>query len=91
MTAEAQLRQNSLLKHLEECGCRIVSAAGERLLVEVDRQSLEILPLARRVHDMDLTRLLAVGEAPEPFQHEHLPAVADAIASARRRSLPTIR
>ena len=51
-----------------------------------DRHRLEILPLSQRVHDMDLTGLLKLGEAPEPFEHEDLPAVADAVAAARRRS-----
>ena len=50
-----------------------------------DRDKLELLPLARRAHDMDLGRLLAVGERPVPFAHEHLPAVADAVAEAVRR------
>jgi len=50
-----------------------------------DRGELKLLPLTQRVHDMDRTRLLAVGERPEPFAHEHLPALADAIAAAVRR------
>ena len=50
-----------------------------------DRGRLKLLPLERRTHDMDLTRLLAVGEAPTAFEHPHLPAVADAIAAASAR------
>jgi hypothetical protein len=49
-----------------------------------DRGSLEVLPLSRRESDMDLTKLLHVGEAPMPFEHPDLPALADAIADARR-------
>ena len=55
-----------------------------------DRRRLEILPLAQREHDMDLARLLEVGEAPEPFEHEHLPALAEAIADARERSAAVV-
>ncbi|MCD6303618.1 MAG: hypothetical protein J7M21_01500 [Planctomycetes bacterium] len=50
-----------------------------------DRGRLEILPLAQRRHDMDLARVLAVGEAPEPFEQPDLPALAEAMAAARRR------
>ena len=50
-----------------------------------DRQRLSLLPLEQRTHDMDLTRLLALGEAPTPCEHPHLPALADAIAAANAR------
>ncbi len=49
-----------------------------------DREELDLLPLARREHDMDLCRLLHVGEAPEPFEHPDLAALASAIRDARR-------
>ncbi|HUT33092.1 MAG TPA: hypothetical protein VNE39_06415 [Planctomycetota bacterium] len=55
-----------------------------------DRQSLEILPLSQRVHDMDLSGVLPLGEAPEPFEHADLPALADAIAAARARSAAVV-
>jgi len=39
---------------------------------------------------MDLSGVLEVGEAPEPFEHEDLPAVADAMAAARARSAAVV-
>ncbi len=50
-----------------------------------DRGKLNLLPLERRTHDMDLTRLLDVGEAPMPLEHPNLPAVAEAVAKAVAR------
>jgi len=50
-----------------------------------DRSLLSLLPLEQRAHDMDLTRLLKVGEAPIAYENPHLPAVADAIAAAVAR------
>ncbi len=50
-----------------------------------DRGQLHLLPLEQRAHDMDLTRLLKVGEAPVPYENPRLPAVADAIAAAVAR------
>jgi hypothetical protein len=41
-------------------------------------------PLADRRHDMDLSRVLAVGDRPEPFQHPALPVLADAMAASVR-------
>ena len=55
-----------------------------------DRDRLKLLPLADRVHDMDLGGILAVGEAPEPFAHEHLPTLADRLAAALGRSAPVV-
>jgi hypothetical protein len=55
-----------------------------------DRRRLRLLPLSQRVHDMDLSGVLEVGEAPEPFEHEDLPAVADAMAAARARSAAVV-
>jgi len=46
-----------------------------------DRGQLRLLPLEQRAHDMDLTRLLKVGETPVPYENPHLPAVADAVAA----------
>jgi len=55
-----------------------------------DRRQLELLPLSRRAHDMDLDKVLAVGEAPEPFEHEGLARLAEAIATAKDRSAAVI-
>jgi hypothetical protein len=57
---------------------------------EFDRSRLRLLPLAERRHDMDLTKILAVGERPVPFEHPALPAIADAIAEARRRGAAVV-
>ena len=50
-----------------------------------DRDRLRLLPLGQRAHDMDLTKLLQPGEAPMPFEHEDLPALAEAVADAASR------
>ena len=50
-----------------------------------DRRRLKLLPLSQRAHDLDLATLLRVGEAPMPFDHPDLPALADALAAAGRR------
>jgi hypothetical protein len=55
-----------------------------------DRSRLEVMPLSRREHDMDLSRLLALGEAPEPFEHPDLPAIAEVVAQARRGGKPVL-
>ena len=55
-----------------------------------DRDELEILPLSRRVHDMDVSDVLALGEAPAPFEHPDLPALADAVAAANERSAAVV-
>jgi hypothetical protein len=39
---------------------------------------------------MDLTRLLKLGEAPEPFEHPDLPTIAQAVAQARRGGKPVL-
>jgi len=57
---------------------------------EFDRSRLHLRPLAARQHDMDLGKVLAVGEAPLPFEHPALPQVADAVAAARKRSAAVI-
>ena len=55
-----------------------------------DRDGLEVLPLSQRAHDMDLSKLLHVGEAPMGFEHADLPALADAIADARRNGAAVV-
>ncbi|HUU57901.1 MAG TPA: hypothetical protein VMZ50_00035 [Phycisphaerae bacterium] len=55
-----------------------------------DRDKLRRLPLAQRSHDMDLTEVLEVGEAPVAFEHPALPAVADALVAARRRGASVV-
>jgi hypothetical protein len=57
---------------------------------QFDRSRLRLRPLAERQHDMDLSKVLAVGEAPLPFSHPALPAIADAVAAARRRGAAVI-
>lgn len=49
-----------------------------------DRSRLKILPLAERTHDLQLDRWLGVDEAPIPYEHRDLAAVAARICSARR-------
>lgn len=50
-----------------------------------DRSKLEILPLAKRVHDVDLEKVLLDPALPPPeFSHPALPVLADAIVEARR-------
>ena len=55
-----------------------------------DRSRLELLPLSRRDHDVDVSRVLRIGERPMPFEHQDLPALADAIAAARRRGASVV-
>lgn len=43
------------------------------------------MPLADRTHDMDLSRLLEVGEAPIPFEDPSLGEVARAVIDAKAR------
>jgi hypothetical protein len=52
---------------------------------QFDRRALELLPLAARQSDMDLSHVLQVGERPLPFEHPDLPALADALAAAKVR------
>ena len=54
-----------------------------------DPKRLRLLPLAQREHDMDLSGILEIGRRPE-FEHPDLPAVADAMASARDGGASTI-
>jgi len=57
---------------------------------QFDRSKLRLRPLAERQHDMDLSKVLAVGDAPMPFSHPALPAIADAVAAARKRGAAVI-
>ncbi len=55
-----------------------------------DKSRLRILPLSARQHLVDLSRVLNVGDRPEPFAHPDLPAVAEAMVQARRRHAAVI-
>ena len=55
-----------------------------------DRSRLNLLPLGDRRCDMDLSRLLQVGESPEPFEHTDLSAVAEAVRQAKATDKPVI-
>ena len=55
-----------------------------------DRDGLKLQPLADRAHDMDLSYVLDVGEAPMPFDSADLARIADAIAAARDRSAAVV-
>ncbi|HDZ22693.1 MAG TPA: hypothetical protein ENH80_15155 [Phycisphaerae bacterium] len=57
---------------------------------QFDRNRLKLQPLSQRKHEMDLTRLLNVGDAPEPFDHPDLPAIADAVAAASARGAAVV-
>ena len=49
-----------------------------------DRSRLLIKPLAERAHDLDLSVILPLGEAP-PFEHPALPVLGRRLAEARTR------
>lgn len=55
-----------------------------------DRRRLRILPLSQRQHLVGLSGVLNVGERPEPFEHDELGAVAEAIAQARARGAAVV-
>ena len=57
---------------------------------QFDRSKLRLRPLAERRHDMDLSKVLAVGDAPLPFSHPALPEIADAVAAAHKRGAAVI-
>ncbi|MHC4562603.1 MAG: GSU2086 family protein [Planctomycetota bacterium] len=57
---------------------------------QFDRNRLKLLPLCQRAHDMDLGKLLEVGQPAEPFEHPDLPAVAEAITAARAAGAPVV-
>lgn len=58
---------------------------------QFDRSQLKILPLNKRIHDVDLDKtLLAVdGEIPS-FSHPALPVLAEAVVEARRKYNATV-
>jgi hypothetical protein len=55
-----------------------------------DRSRLHIKPLAERVHDMTLDRILPLDGTGEPFEDPALPAIAQRIVAARRQGAPVI-
>ncbi len=55
-----------------------------------DRSRLRILPLAERSHDLHISRWLRLEDAPPPFEHPDLPAVAQRWAAAQRRGAARI-
>ena len=55
-----------------------------------DTARLNLLDLDERVHDMDLTGLLELGQAPLAFDNPNLRALADAIADARSRAAAVV-
>ena len=55
-----------------------------------DRDRLKLLPLGERDSDVDLSQILRVGEIAAPFKHPDLPALADAIAAAHKRSASVV-
>jgi hypothetical protein len=55
-----------------------------------DRSRLKLLPLAERIHDLDLNRWLSLEDPTPPFDHPDLPAVAQRLASARTKGAARI-
>ena len=55
-----------------------------------DHSQLHLLPLDQRRHEMDLSRLLQLGEAPEPFEHDDLSTVAKAVRKAKAADKPVV-
>jgi len=55
-----------------------------------DREKLNLLPLADRAHDMDISDLLELHQAPEPCDSPELPRVADAVLAARANGASVI-
>ncbi len=55
-----------------------------------DPDRLNMLPLSRREHGMDISDVLAVGDASGGVEHEDMPAIAGAIKKARGRDAPVI-
>lgn len=50
-----------------------------------DRSQLEILPLARRVHDVSIKGFIDPAAALEPFDHPALAPLAESMVAAKRR------
>jgi len=57
---------------------------------QFDRDNLRIRPLSQREHLVKLSDLLALGQAPMPFDHPDLPAVAEAILAARKKNASVV-
>lgn len=55
-----------------------------------DRSALEVRPLADRASDMRIADILPLGGPTPPFEHPDLPALAAAIADARRRGAAVV-
>ena len=55
-----------------------------------DRSRLKLQPLSRRRNLVTLADVLGVDEAPASFEHESLPAVADAVAAAAVREAAVV-
>src|SRR5216683_3860442 len=51
-----------------------------------DRARLQIQPLARRRHDLDLSSLVPLDAAPPDFSHPALPVLAKRLMEARRNN-----
>lgn len=58
---------------------------------QFDRSSLELHPLAERVHDVDLDEVLLDVDGEIPFfEHRAIPVLADAVVKARREYQATV-
>ncbi len=55
-----------------------------------DRSRLNLLPLARRDHDVQASSVLPPPQAAMPFEHPDLAALADAIVAARSRGASVV-
>jgi hypothetical protein len=55
-----------------------------------DRSRLELLPLSRRRHDVNVSSLLKVGEGDASFEHPDLPALVQAISAARNNGASVV-
>jgi len=62
--------------------------AGKYPTFDISR--LHLLPLAERENLVTVADVLEVGQQPIPFEHPDLPALADAIADARRRNAAVV-
>jgi hypothetical protein len=57
---------------------------------EFDRSRLKLKPLAERAHDLHLAHWLSADQAPLPYAHPDLPALAQRIHAARQRGAAVI-
>ncbi len=55
-----------------------------------DTSRLDLLPLTQRENIVSMNDVLAVGDTPMPFAHDDLPALADAIAAAKKRNASVV-